>query len=433
MTVRFDDSLPQAVKTVADVLGSDFPTTAVFLRDASGALTVVLAKPIDVDVRQRLDQSLREALGKYTVLPSATPEELLDPSLRDERNSVTEIVPVNGDVYLISLVDRRIVGQDWNRPNFVAAANIPIFTFFSCKGGVGRSTALAIAASALSEAGKNVFVLDLDLEAPGMGQILLGRNNLPQFGALDYFVENGLSGVDNDFLEDCIAPSPLTAGRGLIEVMPAVGARGIDEPQNVLSKLGRALLDDMDEVGAAHSFLDQARVLVGAIAARGRSDIILVDARAGLSEASAAAVVGLGGEILCFGVNSPQTFESYAYLFAHLSRYIPQTGEDWRYSLKMVQAKAGKGAEDIKVFRDRAQEVFSRYFYEEASATDSEAFNFDFDDEDAPHYAWLIPFDPEFVEFDPVSRREQLSRSLFDRTFGDFTSRMIARAFPESP
>ena len=41
-------------------------------------------------------------------------------------------------------------------------------TFYSYKGGVGRSLLVANAARYLSTLGKKVFALDLDLEAPGL-------------------------------------------------------------------------------------------------------------------------------------------------------------------------------------------------------------------------------------------------------------------------
>ena len=41
-------------------------------------------------------------------------------------------------------------------------------TFYSYKGGVGRTLALSNVAIRLAELGKNVCVLDFDLEAPGL-------------------------------------------------------------------------------------------------------------------------------------------------------------------------------------------------------------------------------------------------------------------------
>ena len=47
-----------------------------------------------------------------------------------------------------------------------------IFTFYSYKGGVGRSTALLNTAYALAGRGRHVLVLDADLDAPGLSEFL---------------------------------------------------------------------------------------------------------------------------------------------------------------------------------------------------------------------------------------------------------------------
>ena len=45
-----------------------------------------------------------------------------------------------------------------------------IVTFYSYKGGVGRSMALANVGDALARAGLKVLMIDFDLEAPGLEQ-----------------------------------------------------------------------------------------------------------------------------------------------------------------------------------------------------------------------------------------------------------------------
>jgi MinD-like ATPase involved in chromosome partitioning or flagellar assembly len=51
-----------------------------------------------------------------------------------------------------------------------------IITFYSYKGGVGRSFALANVAALLAQHGKKVLVIDFDLEAPGLHRYLLNLN-----------------------------------------------------------------------------------------------------------------------------------------------------------------------------------------------------------------------------------------------------------------
>jgi CobQ/CobB/MinD/ParA nucleotide binding domain len=53
-----------------------------------------------------------------------------------------------------------------------------IFTFYSFKGGVGRSLALLNAAYTLVGRGRHVLVVDMDLEAPGISSFLLGQKEL---------------------------------------------------------------------------------------------------------------------------------------------------------------------------------------------------------------------------------------------------------------
>ncbi len=43
-----------------------------------------------------------------------------------------------------------------------------VYTFYSYKGGVGRSMALANVAALLARWGKKVLIVDWDLEAPGI-------------------------------------------------------------------------------------------------------------------------------------------------------------------------------------------------------------------------------------------------------------------------
>ena len=69
--------------------------------------------------------------------------------------------------------------------------------------------------------------------------------------------------------------------------------------------------------------------------------------------------------------------------------------------------------------------------YEEAGPEEIDAFNFDFDDPDAPHYAWPIPYDADYAEFNPAARKEQLTREFFQRTFGPFVDRLAAKLFPD--
>jgi len=130
----------------------------------------------------------------------------------------------------------------------------------------------------------------------------------------------------------------------------------------------------------------------------------------------------LGAEVLLFGVDTPQTFAGFRYFLAHLQRFRPEASDesDWRYRLRMVQARAQANATSESTFRTQAFDMFSDTVYDEEEGIEEEAFNFDYDDVNAPHYAWPIADDPNYAEFDPFARGEQLAEHVFERTFGGF-------------
>jgi hypothetical protein len=93
-----------------------------------------------------------------------------------------------------------------------------VVTFFSFKGGVGRTTTLASCALQAARKGERVAVIDLDLEAPGVGS-LFGVN--ADRGVLDVLVEHLATGVaDVASVRRPAAGLPDDLG-DLIDVLPA--------------------------------------------------------------------------------------------------------------------------------------------------------------------------------------------------------------------
>jgi MinD-like ATPase involved in chromosome partitioning or flagellar assembly len=76
-------------------------------------------------------------------------------------------------------------------------------TFYSYKGGVGRTLALANIAKRLSEFGKKVCLIDFDLEAPGLHHKF--KDNISNEG-----INNGLVDYINDFNNNGSLPKSLS-------------------------------------------------------------------------------------------------------------------------------------------------------------------------------------------------------------------------------
>jgi len=425
--LRFDQALPALVSEVSGIVGRDAFESfdLIILRDATGLLTLIIHDEKLLAHRASLLERLIKLKPYVDDNPIATPEELFDECLHTRKAGYREaVILADGSSVDVHVVDRRLVGADWQRAPLEPVTDIPVSVFWSLKGGVGRSTALCVTAAMLARRGFDILVIDLDLEAPGLGDMLLNDGEQPEYGALDFFVENGFGTVDDAFLRSMIAPSRLTDGSGLVSVVPATGLITETAPHNMLAKLARAYIDK-PVLGTLVSFLDQTRELVKRLTQASHYDAVLIDARAGLNESTAASILGLGGTVLLFGVDTPQTFKGYRSAFAHLNRFIISgTANTWRERLQMVHAKAVAISAEQKNFRDRSFDLFSEWMYEEADFNRQDVFNFDLDDTTAPHFPWPILHDGNFLQFDPVAHPEQLTDELSIRTFGNFVQRL---------
>jgi len=442
--IRFDDSLPAFAKLVRNAWGPSALSNNLFLRDASGRLTLVMMREDhSSEERSKLAAVASAELGGYVDSAGfsvATPAELFDESLKDFGLALT--INLNHDLFkgAVRLIDRRMVGADWLRLPQPAAAAPARLVFASLKGGVGRSTALCVLAAHLAAQGRRVLTIDMDLEAPGLGNLLLPDGTLPEFGLLDYLVESEVGNPpDDQFFADLVGPSWLGGGRGRVDVIPAIGQRSLAFPANVLAKLARAYLASVDEAGQVLSFSDRMRILVERFADPLHYDAILVDARAGLHETTAAAVIGLGAEVFFFGLDQPQTFASYELLFAHLAKLATLSDDAWRASIHLIQAKAPSDPQMRVRFSQTMSELLAKYLWPSQVQSPividpldlKDAFEVDWTDEnstaveqlidaDKPTPVLAILDDDQFRSFDPLANRDILADRVYSSSFGAF-------------
>ena len=425
--VSFDSSLPVFIEAIVTSLGDSTLKSGLVVRDTSGRLRFLsVGVSPEEEVRRQVEERLCSALGGYARTDGTIAfgdEPGVQTLLKDPA-----ILPMRMGSLEFRLLDRRIVGSAWlERPltNFLEPLRI---VFASLKGGVGRSTALAITASDLSRRGKNVLVVDLDLEAPGIGDMLLPEDRLPRFGTLDYLVENGLAPISEASLSDFVGTSPLTSPTGgRVDVLPAFGRQALDHPANTLAKISRALLEDIDSNGESISVSKQVNAMLARLTQRESYDVVLIDTRAGLAEITAPAVLGLGATVLLFGTAQQQTIHGYGAMFAGLKLLADRDSSvgdtaDWRILFKAVYAKYGSNRDVAARYRDDLYDLFAENLYDEddASQVNPDAFSFDIDDETAPHWPLVIPFSQNFVDFDPVFAPDQLTEDFYELTYRPF-------------
>jgi cellulose biosynthesis protein BcsQ len=426
--LSFDDSLPQLVATLSRLAGRDFVEAGTVLRDASGRLSFVAYRgPKDDGERETLGEALIETLGSYARIDRPI-------SFRGDGGTepilmAPERLPIQVGEGFCHLLDRRIVGAGWLEPPMTEQATPPRVVFATLKGGVGRSTALAVAAADLARRNRNVLVVDLDLEAPGLGAFLLDEERTPEFGTIDFLVEDGIGGVPDSSLHAYIGSSGLTAaGGGRVDVLPALGRRSLAHPENLLPKLSRAMIDDIVDDRIV-PIAEQISSMITRITKRDQYDAVFIDSRAGLSELAAPAVLGLGATVLLFGTAQKQTIEGYRPLFAALQLLaqrdkLRKLDAEWRMMLRPVYAKASLDAAVSERFIDDMYDLYSAHIYDAEVSTEvvSETLRFARDDQSAPHWPLIVPFNQSFIDFDPGRVPDQLTESFYEQTYRTFLS-----------
>jgi cellulose biosynthesis protein BcsQ len=444
----FDESLGKFAALVVGKVGEAGISKCLFLRDPAGTLTCIMDPGLlGADDRKALAEQAEVSLNPYVESDGfavATAAELFDESLACENTGIKIRVSYEEVEFTIRFLDRRVMGGAWLQKHEDISASKRLI-FASLKGGVGRSTALCVFAAHLASEGYRVLAIDMDVEAPGIGSMLLDDGTMPRFGLLDYLVESGLQNVDDDFYDCLIGPSWLAAGRGVVSVIPAIGVEGIKNPQNILSKLARAYLNGRSD--AALGITEKMKRLLDRIDQRKEFDVVLLDARAGLHETTGSALLGLGARVALFGTDQRQTVDGFDILFANLAMV---DSEGWRDRLMVIHAKASANASVQESFSERIQDSFANIFFpeNELSQTGDQSLQlkaldgvFDIEWEESADMVRdrtdsLISERHKSVEvasilesegyrdFDPLSRPDTLTGRLYWSVYGDFLDKV---------
>lgn len=416
--VFFGDAVRKAAEIV---FATSFPggLKPLLIRDIYGKVSIALdcKKSDQATFASSLKAELAK-LGAYQGTPGLIfADDLYDSARIFADPSINDVVVLGSDT-TVRILDRQITGQDWLVVNG-QSSTVPRLVFFGLKGGVGRSTALAIIAYSLAKEGKKVLLVDLDLESPGLSGLLLPPEQLADFGVLDWLVEDAV-GQGSDVIERMVSASPLSANlRHDIRVAAAIG----HGDSLYLDKLSRAYADVFDGK-QPRRFSERLRRLVETLEDREKPDVVLIDSRAGLHDLAALSIVGLATTAFCFATDTAQGWQGYRSLFGHWQAR-PHVAMIVREKLKMVSALFPESEQvaRTKAFLENSYTLFSDTLYDKVSPGDNDPdlFNFDIEDTSAPHYPLRIRWNNRFQEFDPL----QIAKGLFNEdelraTYGEF-------------
>ncbi|MEF8756478.1 MAG: hypothetical protein V5B60_21490 [Accumulibacter sp.] len=467
-TVRcFDQALPAVLELLSEQfapLAEKARPETTIVRDAFGGLFVVLPDDALADTAawQALAARLHATLGRYS--PGERRVLLAVGDLIDANDVLASADRVSlPDAPNTCLVDRLQTNQDWLRNPLGARPPLPTAVAFSIKGGVGRTTACALWAWFLAREGRDVVVVDLDIESPGLAGVLLGDEWLPDYGLVDWLVESLRAPPDELLLHEYLSNCALAHDApGRIRVLPAYGKKTRD----YINKLGRVYMPSASADGAV--LLGIAERLWQLLEQLARlpepPDAVLLDSRAGLHDISSAVMTRLAAQVFLFARDDPASWQAYGLLFDHLrqARSVQwgMPDDDLRWRLTMVVAQADIAENTRQRARMRCYETWQPLYDDEnydsdesdeqgvatgaaahSSACVDDRMAHDEQrvarvlaplDEDGPHWPLFIAFDPRLRTIDLADAAARPDWQTIAPTFAAFFAAATERLLPAS-
>lgn len=412
--LSFDDVIPALLRVSATIAGAASVTKWCVVRDLLGRVRLAL----DCDPcrqpafdRQDYERRLTQELERYF----AGPVVYTDDSQPERRRLAQSLFsnadawpegwpvavedPITGTVLPLEKERWRAIRRTLSKESWLSASgNTPwprvsesgkplptptIVSFYSYKGGVGRTTLLAVVARHLASRGLRCVVIDLDLEAPGASTFLEADSPSGR-GVLDFLVDYVVAGrADIHGLYGQPATLPPQEAQK-IQVFPA---GRID--RGYLEKLGRldfaAQLPEMEALSPAHAALVG---LLRKIRADLQPDFILIDSRAGIHDLGGLSLHALAHVDVLVSRAMRQAYPGIALALQTLRqrRGVDDLNCLLVHTFAPLPADDGVGKAEREAFRHQTHTLFQKYVYAYGNQDSPQE-----EDDTALHYPWVIP------------------------------------------
>lgn len=285
----------------------------------------------------------------------------------------------------------------------------PVIAFYGYRGGAGRTTALAHVAAMLAARQVAVVAVDLDLEAPGLHQVL--DCPVPEEDRGGLVLLRAAAMAEADELEEALRLAPHIVKSGLdlgtpIRVLPA-------------GRLSVRYLERLEDLGVPLWHIAEEpsplEALVRRIKEELTPDVVLLDCRTGLSGLAASAVFHLADIVICFVPVSNQSLEGLGvFLKGIQAAKLHRSGSPEVLIVPSMVPDGPEGRSRLELF---IPEIESRY----AELVLDEKLS----DDNAEDLAERIPIVREGIEYRRgIALADYLRSDFIQRSFGAYEALM---------
>ncbi len=432
MTTHMDEARSGAIAALKRII-EEQPTIerAVLIDDLFGSIRVVLWGPpsLSNEHSQLVSERMLEAAGPFwskdiwNAAGASETDRLVYDQVWNEGHEISSRLRLADRVRNRTAWFRPMGNPPWSATN--EHPGPPIIVFYSFKGGVGRTTALASFAIQRARVGERIVVLDLDLDAPGVGTLLAADElgTTANWGVVDYLLERPLGQPElRDYYHACRRSN--VTGSGEILVVPA---GSLTAGRNYLGKLARL---DFDPPAFEAPGLP-LEPLLAQVNTELQPQWLLIDARAGLSEPAGILLSGIAHLHVLFGTSSEQSWRGLQPVIERIGGSRVRENQS-QLECVLVHAMVPQDVETAAVatatFAERSLSEFRDHYYApDPDDPDEDLLWYirDAEASDAPHAPVPISYQPQLAHFSHI---DVIADQLCDaRMYRELAERLAGR------
>ena len=266
--------------------------------------------------------------------------------------------------------------------------NTPVTSFYSFKGGVGRTTATILSALLLARQGKKVMLVDFDLEAPGLASIFANRSDnaeelLSVNGFVDFLIDYDFHKRDfskinlDDYYFRKNEQALVGSNGGELFVIPAI-ATSSENSSSYINKLSKTNI----QFGSGKDYAPD--VFLKKMEEKLNPDHILIDTRTGINDVGGLVFNRYAQNIFLLFYGNQQNMFGLESILPELKK-LSTKGIKFYLVNSPVPTDVQLAKEEIDYYVEKSYEIFQNYYYLEGNMPSQF-------DETADHYPINIPY-----------------------------------------